>query len=148
MKNAETQLAGYFAKYDAKMARLGKALRAKLRDRLPGLFEIRELRQLRQEFPVVDRLQRILELQLRQEQLDEVVLVDGVIAGGAAGLLIEHATDGIYRHDATSQFESGVDGARHNSCPLSMMRWSGWPCCSARQRRESTSCCACDASSR
>jgi hypothetical protein len=40
VKNAETQLAGYFAKYDSKMARLGKALRAKLRDRLPGLFEV------------------------------------------------------------------------------------------------------------
>ena len=40
MKNAETQLAGYFAKYDSKMAKLGKALRAKLRERLPGLFEV------------------------------------------------------------------------------------------------------------
>ena len=38
--NAETQLAGYFAKYDPPIARLGKALRAKLRDRLPGLFEV------------------------------------------------------------------------------------------------------------
>lgn len=38
--SAETQLASYFAKYDPAMARLGKALRAKLRDRLPGLFEI------------------------------------------------------------------------------------------------------------
>ena len=38
--NAETQLAGYFAKYEPAMAKLGKALRAKLRDRLPGLFEI------------------------------------------------------------------------------------------------------------
>ncbi len=40
MKNAETQLASYFAKYDPAMAKLGKALRAKLRARLPGLFEI------------------------------------------------------------------------------------------------------------
>ena len=40
MKNAETQLAGYFAKYDPPMAKLGKALRARLRDRLPGLFEV------------------------------------------------------------------------------------------------------------
>jgi hypothetical protein len=38
--SAETQLAGYFAKYEPAMAKLGKALRAKLRDRLPGLFEI------------------------------------------------------------------------------------------------------------
>jgi len=38
--NAEAQLAGFFAKYEPAMARLGKALRAKLRDRLPGLFEI------------------------------------------------------------------------------------------------------------
>jgi len=40
MTNAETQLAGYFAKYDPATAKLGKALRAKLRARLPGLFEI------------------------------------------------------------------------------------------------------------
>jgi hypothetical protein len=40
VKSAERQLAGYFAKYDPAMARLGKALRAKLRDRLPGLFEV------------------------------------------------------------------------------------------------------------
>jgi hypothetical protein len=40
MTNAETQLAGYFAKYEPAMAKLGKALRAKLRARLPGLFEI------------------------------------------------------------------------------------------------------------
>ena len=40
MKNAETQLAGYFAKYDPAIAKLGKALRAKLRARLPGLFEV------------------------------------------------------------------------------------------------------------
>src|SRR5262245_12378438 len=38
--NAETQLASYFARYEPAMAKLGKALRAKLRDRLPGLFEI------------------------------------------------------------------------------------------------------------
>jgi hypothetical protein len=38
--NAETQLASYFAKYEPAMAKLGKALRAKLRDRLPGLFEV------------------------------------------------------------------------------------------------------------
>ena len=40
MTNEETQLAGYFAKVEPAMARLGKALRAKLRARLPGLFEI------------------------------------------------------------------------------------------------------------
>ena len=38
--NAEAQLASYFAKYEPAMAKLGKALRAKLRARLPGLFEI------------------------------------------------------------------------------------------------------------
>jgi hypothetical protein len=38
--NAETQLASFFAKYEPAVARLGKALRAKLRGRLPGLFEI------------------------------------------------------------------------------------------------------------
>ena len=38
--NAETQLASYFAKYEPAMAKLGKALRAKLRKRLPGLSEI------------------------------------------------------------------------------------------------------------
>jgi len=37
--NAESQLAGYFAKYEPAMAKLGKALRAKLRARLPGLSE-------------------------------------------------------------------------------------------------------------
>lgn len=36
--NAETQLASFFAKYEPAIARLGKALRAKLRDRLPGLL--------------------------------------------------------------------------------------------------------------
>ena len=38
--NAETQLASFYAKYEPEMAKLGKALRAKLRARLPGLFEI------------------------------------------------------------------------------------------------------------
>ena len=40
MTNPETQLASYFAKYEPAMAKLGRALRAKLRARLPGLFEI------------------------------------------------------------------------------------------------------------
>lgn len=40
MPNAETQLASYFAKYEPAMVKLGKALRAKLRARLPGLFEV------------------------------------------------------------------------------------------------------------
>ena len=40
LTNAETQLASYFAKYEPAMAKLGKALRAKLQARLPGLFEI------------------------------------------------------------------------------------------------------------
>lgn len=40
MTNPETQLASFFAKYEPAMAKLGKALRAKLRDRLPGLFEL------------------------------------------------------------------------------------------------------------
>jgi hypothetical protein len=40
MTSAETQIASYFAKYEPAMAKLGKALRAKLRARLPGLFEI------------------------------------------------------------------------------------------------------------
>jgi hypothetical protein len=38
--SAEAQLASYFAKYEPARAKLGKALRAKLRARLPGLFEI------------------------------------------------------------------------------------------------------------
>src|SRR5262245_1017922 len=38
--NAEAQLASYFGKYEPAMAKLGKALRAKLRERLPGLFEV------------------------------------------------------------------------------------------------------------
>ena len=40
MTNAETQRASYFAKYDPAIAKLGKALRAKLRARLPGLIEV------------------------------------------------------------------------------------------------------------
>jgi len=40
MTSAEAQLASYFAKYDPAIVKLGKALRAKLRARLPGLFEI------------------------------------------------------------------------------------------------------------
>jgi hypothetical protein len=40
MTNAEAQLASYFAKYEPAMVKLGKALRAKMRARLPGLFEI------------------------------------------------------------------------------------------------------------
>ena len=40
MTNPETQLASFFAKYEPAIAKLGKALRAKLRARLPGLFEI------------------------------------------------------------------------------------------------------------
>lgn len=38
--DAEKQLAGYFAKYSPAIAKFGKALRAKLRKRLPGLNEI------------------------------------------------------------------------------------------------------------
>ena len=40
MTNEEKQLASYFAAYEPAKAKLGKALRAKLRARLPGLFEI------------------------------------------------------------------------------------------------------------
>lgn len=40
MDDAEQQLAGLYGKYEPAMAKLGKALRAKLRARLPGLFEI------------------------------------------------------------------------------------------------------------
>jgi hypothetical protein len=36
LMNAEAQLASFFAKYEPAMGRLGKALRARLRDRLPG----------------------------------------------------------------------------------------------------------------
>jgi hypothetical protein len=38
--NAEAQLASFFAEYEPAVAKLRKALRAKLRERLPGLFEI------------------------------------------------------------------------------------------------------------
>jgi len=38
--SAEAELASHFAKYDPATAKLGRALRAKLRARLPGLFEI------------------------------------------------------------------------------------------------------------
>jgi hypothetical protein len=38
--DAEKQLASYFARYQPPMAKLGKALRAKLRARLPGLCEV------------------------------------------------------------------------------------------------------------
>lgn len=38
--DAERQLAGFFAAYEPAVAKLGKALRTKLRARLPGLFEI------------------------------------------------------------------------------------------------------------
>ena len=38
--NAETQLASFFAKYEPAIVKLGKALRAKMRDRLPGLSEV------------------------------------------------------------------------------------------------------------
>ena len=38
--NPEAQLASFYAKYEPPIAKLGKALRAKLRNRLPGLFEI------------------------------------------------------------------------------------------------------------
>jgi hypothetical protein len=38
--NAEAQLESYFSKYEPSIIELGKALRAKLRARLPGLFEI------------------------------------------------------------------------------------------------------------
>lgn len=40
MTNAESQIAGFFAKYDRKIADLGKALRKRLRERLPGLIEL------------------------------------------------------------------------------------------------------------
>jgi hypothetical protein len=38
--NPETQLASFFAKYEPTISKLGKALRTKLRARLPGLSEI------------------------------------------------------------------------------------------------------------
>lgn len=40
MTNTEAQLAGFFAKFEPAIAKLGKALRTKLRARLPGLFEV------------------------------------------------------------------------------------------------------------
>lgn len=40
MTNAETQLASFFAKYEPEIVELGRALRAKLRARLPGMNEI------------------------------------------------------------------------------------------------------------
>lgn len=40
MTNAETQIARFFAGYEPATVKLGKALRAKLRARLPGLNEI------------------------------------------------------------------------------------------------------------
>jgi len=40
VKGAEAQLAGYLAKYDPTLVKLGKALRGRLRARLPGLFEV------------------------------------------------------------------------------------------------------------
>lgn len=40
MTDVESQIAGYFAKYAPAISGIGKALRAKLRARLPGLFEI------------------------------------------------------------------------------------------------------------
>ena len=40
MTNTEEQLAGFFARYEPAIAKLGKALRTKLRARLPGLFEV------------------------------------------------------------------------------------------------------------
>ncbi|MBI5431462.1 MAG: DUF1801 domain-containing protein [Planctomycetes bacterium] len=40
MTHPETQLASFFAKYEPATAKLGRALRAKLRARLPGLNEI------------------------------------------------------------------------------------------------------------
>jgi hypothetical protein len=40
MSDAEAQVAGLFAKFEPATARLGKALRARLRARLPGLSEV------------------------------------------------------------------------------------------------------------
>ena len=40
MTSDETQVASFFAKYGPEASRLGKALRAKLKDRLPGLLEL------------------------------------------------------------------------------------------------------------
>jgi hypothetical protein len=38
--NAETLLQNFFSKYEPARVRFGKAMRAKLRKRLPGLFEL------------------------------------------------------------------------------------------------------------
>jgi hypothetical protein len=40
MTDAETRLEGFFSRYEPATAGLGRALRARLRARLPGLFEI------------------------------------------------------------------------------------------------------------
>lgn len=40
MTRTETQIASFFAKYDPATVKLGKALRARLRARLPGLLEL------------------------------------------------------------------------------------------------------------
>ncbi len=40
MTNPETQIATWFAKYDAPIAKVGKALRARVRARLPGLTQL------------------------------------------------------------------------------------------------------------
>lgn len=40
MPTAQAQLDGLFARYEPPLAKLGKALRKKLRARLPGLFEV------------------------------------------------------------------------------------------------------------
>ena len=40
MTDAETQIESFFAKYEPAIAELGRTLRAKLRARLPGLFEL------------------------------------------------------------------------------------------------------------
>jgi hypothetical protein len=40
MTDAETRLSGFLGKYERTIAELGIALRAKLRARLPGLFEV------------------------------------------------------------------------------------------------------------
>ena len=40
MTNPEEQLESYFAKYEPDVATFGRALRAKLRERLPGLHEV------------------------------------------------------------------------------------------------------------
>ena len=40
MTSPEAQVASFFANYEPAVAKLGKALRAKLRKRLPGLLEL------------------------------------------------------------------------------------------------------------